>query len=308
MEPICIRPMEQIDRDEVAELICVSTNVWYQTHGRPPVFPGGPADTQVIFDVYDALDSGCGVVAQNARTGRLAGSCFYHPRPTHVSLGIMNVHPNYFGHGIARRLLSAILEVADRQEKPVRLISSALNLDSFSLYTRAGFVPQSAFQSLCIAVPTDGLPNVAHSERVRPATVADVPAMSALEMELAGIRRDHDFRYFLDNRDGFWHVSVCVGSAGQIDGFAVSSAHPAFNIIGPGAARTVAEATALVHVELNRYPGLSPVIFAPVHAAELVRQLYQWGARNAEMVFSQVRGPYQPPTGILLPTILPESA
>jgi hypothetical protein len=31
------------------------------------------------------------------------GSCYYRARETHVSLGIMNVHPNHFGKGVARR-------------------------------------------------------------------------------------------------------------------------------------------------------------------------------------------------------------
>jgi GNAT superfamily N-acetyltransferase len=299
--------MEQGDRDEVAELICVSTNVWYQTHAMPPVFPGGPTDAAVFFDVYEALDPGCGLVAENAQTGRLAGSCFYHPRPTHISLGIMNVQPNYFRRGIARMLLGAVFEMADREGKPLRLISSALNLDSFSLYTRAGFVPQAVYQSMLITVPAGGLPKVEGAVHVRPATVADVQAMVELEMELAGINRQKDFRYFLDNRDGFWHVSVYEGRDGKLDGFTVSSGHPAFNIIGPGAARTATQAIALVRAELNRYMGKSPIVFAPVQASELVLQLYQWGGRNGELVVSQIRGPNKATGGIILPTILPES-
>ncbi|MFH1267282.1 MAG: N-acetyltransferase, partial [Planctomycetota bacterium] len=93
MEPMLLRPMEPEDRTEVAELICVSINYWYQLHGMPKIFTGGPDATTIFFDVYESLDPGCGVVAQNERTERLMGSCFFHPRQHHVSLGIMNVHP-----------------------------------------------------------------------------------------------------------------------------------------------------------------------------------------------------------------------
>ena len=93
-------------------------------------------------ETYEALDPGCTLVAEHPRTGRLMGSCFHHPRETHVSLGIMNVHPAYFGMGVARRLLRAITDDADARGLPVRLVSSAFNLDSYSLYTRAGFVPE----------------------------------------------------------------------------------------------------------------------------------------------------------------------
>ena len=85
MSDIQLRQMTAADRAQVAELICISTNVWYQTHGRPKIFAGGPKSTAVFFDVYNAMEPGCGVVAVNGESGQLAGSCFYHPRPTHVS-------------------------------------------------------------------------------------------------------------------------------------------------------------------------------------------------------------------------------
>lgn len=303
-----IRPMEPADREEVAELICVSTNVWYQTHGRPMIFPGGPAATEVFFDVYQALDPGRGLVAV-APSGRLAGSCFVHPRPTHVSLGIMNVHPNHFGGGIARALLRQIIEIADRDPKPLRLVSSAMNLDSFSLYTRAGFVPRVAYQDMFLPVPTQGLPfRTDLDNRVRTATAADVPAMAALEMEIAGICREHDFRYFIDNREGFWHVSVLEDGRGGLDGFMASCGHPGCNMVGPGAARTPAEAAALLLAELNQQRGRTPVFLAPVACAELVQQAYAWGAKNCETHFAQVRGRAQTLSGVHIPTFLPESS
>src|SRR5437868_1471297 len=87
-----LRPMTDTDRAEVAELIYVSINTWYQKHGRPRLFLGGPQVTEVYYDVYNALTPGCSVVAENPRSGRIMGSCFYHPRANHVSVGIMNVH------------------------------------------------------------------------------------------------------------------------------------------------------------------------------------------------------------------------
>ena len=151
MEPMRLRPMEPKDRTEVAELICVSINYWYQLHGMPKIFAGGPDATTIFFDVYESLDPGCGAVAQNERTGRLMGSCFFHPREHHVSLGIMNVHPNYFGQGVARALLEHIIDYTEAHGYPaLRLTQSALNLDSFSLYTRAGFVPRYAYQDMLL--------------------------------------------------------------------------------------------------------------------------------------------------------------
>ena len=61
-----IRTMTPEDRFEVAELIRVSLNFWYQMHGRPRIFSGGARDAEVFYDVYSVLDPGCGVVAENA--------------------------------------------------------------------------------------------------------------------------------------------------------------------------------------------------------------------------------------------------
>ena len=80
MSKFQLRPMTPGNRSEVVDLICVSTNYWYRIHGGADVFPAGPAATEVFFDVYQALDPGCGVVAEHPQTGRLMGSCFVHPR------------------------------------------------------------------------------------------------------------------------------------------------------------------------------------------------------------------------------------
>jgi hypothetical protein len=67
-EEVRLRPMVDGDRAEVADLIYVSTNYWYQTNGRPPIFSGGPGATELFADVYEALDPGCCVVAESGRS------------------------------------------------------------------------------------------------------------------------------------------------------------------------------------------------------------------------------------------------
>jgi hypothetical protein len=205
--------------------------------------------------------------------------------------------------------LQHILAIADREKKPVRLVSSAMNLDSYSLYTRAGFVPRLAYQDMWLAVPEIGIPiPVAASSRIREATPADVDAMVALEMELCGIRRGGDFRYFIDNRDGLWHVSVCENELGKLDGFMASCGHVGCNMIGPGLARNQDQAAGLLLAELNQHRGRKPVFLLPVDCADLVRQAYAWGARNCEMHYSQVRGHCPQLLGIPFPTFMPETA
>ena len=69
----------------------------------------------IFYEVYDTLDPDCGLVVEPTRTMRLIGSCFVHPRPTHVSViegdndieGFLVTcdHPglNIMGPGAARR-------------------------------------------------------------------------------------------------------------------------------------------------------------------------------------------------------------
>ncbi len=309
MQAMNLRPMTAADRFEVAELIYCSINVWYQKHGRPKIFVGGPRVSEVFWDVYSVLEPGCGVVAENPETGRLMGSCFYHPRKHHVSLGIMNVHPNWFGVGVGHALLKYIIDYTDGHGyKALRLTQSALNLDSYSLYNRAGFVPRYAYQDMFLPVGPLGMKgSVPGADRVRPATLGDVAAMMALEMEVSGISREEDYRYCIRNELGFWHVAVYENPRGDIDGFMISSAHPGMNMLGPCVARSEAEAAALILRELDLHRGRAPVFLIPVDRPGLVRQMYDWGARNCELHFCQVRGEFQPFRGINMPTFLPET-
>jgi len=306
-----VRPMTAGDRFEVADLIYGSINTWYQLRGLPQIFHGGPQVTDVFYEVYERLDPGCGLVAEDTRTGRLMGSCFYHPREHHVALGIMNVHPNYFGQGVGRALLQHIIEFTERSGLPaLRLTQSALNLDSFSLYNKAGFVPRAAYQDMVIDVPAAGFnpADVAPAAQVRDATLDDVPAMAALEMEVSGVTRVPDYRYCIGNETGFWHLSVFEGEPGRIEGFLASSRHPAVNMLGPGVCRTEAQAIALIRKELDVNRGRSPVVLVPVERTAIVRQMYAWGARNCELHFCQVRGKFQPFAGVNLPMFLLETA
>ena len=87
-----------------------------------------------------------------------------------------------------------------------------------------------------------------------------------------------------------------------------SSAHAGCNMVGPGAAKTPQQAAALLAAELDRHRGRSPVMLVPVNRPKLVKQMYDWGAKNCEMHFSQVRGQAHPVEGVFMPTFLPESS
>jgi len=308
MKTMRIRTIKPEDRSELADLIYISLNYFSETHGRPPAFTGGPKAADSFYEVYSRLDPGCAVIAEDTDTGRMMGSCFYHPRKHHVSLGIMNVHPNYFRMGAARALLEWIINFTETGGYPaLRLTQSALNLDSYSLYTRAGFVPRWAFQDMFLQVPPDGISSKPPGlDRVRDMTLNDIGGMAELEMEVSGITREQDYRYAIENPSGLLHSTVYEGPGGRIDGYMISSGS-ALNNLGPCVARSEQEAAALIVHELDHYRGRSPVFLVPVECHNLVRQMYDLGARNCELHFCQVRGRFQPFRGISMPSFLPET-
>lgn len=256
-----------------------------------------------MIEVYEALDPGCCVVAA-AESGSLCGAAFYHPRETHVGVGVVSVHPDAFGRGVGRALMEEIIRRAEG--KPLRLVSSAMNLDSFSLYTRLGFVPQVTLQAVTLQVPATGLPGA--STRPRAATDADVPAIADLEMRLNGVRKGKDYRFFVANATGGWRLSVIEKADGSLAGFLAASVHANDRLLGQGVAEDEATMQELVHGTLDQhFRGTEAVWLIPVGCTGLVRQAYGCGARNRETHLFSVLGEAPPMRGITLPTFLPES-
>lgn len=305
-----LRSMKTADFDAVAELIFLSTNAWYRERLGHPIFRCRPLDCRVFCEVYEDLDPDCAIVIENQRTGMITGSCFFHPRETHVSLGIMNVHPNYFGHGIAGRLLGRIIDEAEQRDVPLRLVSSAMNLDSYSLYNRHGFSPFCLYQDMILAVPEGGLPEVSTEglPSVREAGPSDLVAMGRLEFEVSGISREKDYCYFIENSTGIWKTLIAEGEDGEVEGFLVSVDHAATKMIGPGVMSTEAAAEALLRAQIDRFRGKTVVFLLPSGEKKLIATAYAIGARNCELHLGQVRGALQPVAGIVMPTFLPESA
>jgi len=295
-----IRKLGSGEWDEVAELIFCSTNEWYQRNLGRGCFPGSDSSICRIFpEVYEILDSGCCLVAEI--NGELAGSCFYHPRETHFSLGIMNASSKYAGQGVAKRLLAGVVEKA--KGLPVRLVSSAMNLDSYSLYTRMGFVPTALYQDM---VFPEGKTLPLSNEEVREAVLEDVDDLVLLEEEISGIRRRRDFVHFIENEDGIWRGYV-LETEGVIRGFLFSVDHPGSRMLGPGVMRDDEIACALIARALIDFDGPSPLMLIPAEGG-LVERLYAHGARNCELhVSQQLGGSAQVPKGIVMPTFMPET-
>lgn len=301
--------LDTADDDAVARLLQRSLYDWYERRLRQGArFGTDPAPFRIFPRVYRRLDQGSEIAARDAGGG-LVGVCFVHPRETHHAIGIVATDPEVAGRGVARLMVEEALRRADRAGLPARLVSSLLNLDSFSLYSRLGFLPRTIYQDLELAVPAGGIasPRPACSATIRLATPADARRLADLEHDLAGIRRLPDVEFLLDPASG-WRVWLAADGGGRPVGFLAGSGHSEFSMLGPGVAADEKVAAALIWNGLDAARGRTMVFLVPAAATRLVHTAYSWGARTVELHVAQARGETPTGTGITMPTFLPESA
>lgn len=309
-ETIDFTPITAADHEPIARLLHRALVHWYESRlGQGARFGDSHEPFTLFPEVYEALDPGECVTARTD-SGEIVGVCFSHERESHLSVGIVATSPDAGGRGVAKKMMSLVLEKAKRLGKPARLVSSLLNLDSFSLYTRLGFVPGAIFQDLLITVPETGLAAAAPVviDRVREAILADAPRIADFELSQQGIRREKDFAFFVRNEVGEWRLLVSEATDGSVNGFLAMSTHPSCTMIGPGVAADEETAIALLWRALDGLRGKTLVFLAPCAASTLVRTAYAWGARNVELHVAQSTAPVAGAKGIVFPTFMPETA
>jgi len=305
-----LRPLADDDRSAYSHMLHRAFNTWYGARGWPSDYFGcTPEQAGIFLDIYGDISPGRSIAAFDPDNGEIMGACFYHPREHHVSLGIMSVSPDHFRRGVGRALLNHIVDFTESNQYPaLRLVGSAINMDSFSLYNRSGFVPRGSYHDMVIVVPASGLSvDYPLRKQVRDATLTDLDAMAALEMEVSGISRVSDYRYAVENPRGALHAQVFENGDGSLEGFMISIKCPALNMLGPCVARSEKATLALLLQATERFRGQVPLFVIPMDKRELVETLYDWGARNVETHLFQVRGKFQPFNGVSLPSFLPET-
>jgi len=122
-----LRAMHPSEMSQVAALIHLSTNSWYQRAGKGLIFQHGPESCRLFCDVYEDLDPGCCVVAVDESTGQIIGSCFYHPRETHGSLGMSDDTPLA---GMWR--FSRMLRIADGPDEVHKMVIARRELNRWA--------------------------------------------------------------------------------------------------------------------------------------------------------------------------------
>jgi GNAT superfamily N-acetyltransferase len=109
-ETIAFTPLTVADREPIARLLHRSLVHWYESRLGQGSRCGDSHEPFTLFpDVYESLDPGECVTART-ESGEIVGVCFSHERETHVSVGIVATSPDAGGRGIAKKMMSLVLE------------------------------------------------------------------------------------------------------------------------------------------------------------------------------------------------------
>jgi predicted N-acetyltransferase YhbS len=208
MTNVVIRPATPGDADVCARIMYAAFESLARRHAFP-IEPQSPEFTAIQMESMLRTEGICGLVA--ARHGNVVGSAFEDERGDIVGIGPVTVDPGTEG-GVGRALMESLLRrCAERDSRGVRLVQTAYNYRSLSLYAKLGFAvrePLSVFQgSIENASTTSG--------DVRTATADDLEPCDDLCLRVHG----HDRHGELSGWIGAGTARV-VERGGRITGYA----------------------------------------------------------------------------------------
>lgn len=255
-------------------------------HGFPADFQSAAFGRTVIGMVVQAEDI-YGVAALS--DGELAGSNFLLTADEVGGLGPITVEVPLQGQGIGRALMQNVIDYArEANVERVRLLQDSFNMASLSLYASLGFDVKEA---VAVMQPA---PAPAQDGSMRPVTEADLATIEDLSNGIYKVSRRNEvaaaihgpFSPLLRERNG--HVS----------GYFI------LGIIGHGVAETEEDALVLVSDAASRMPPEFARVFCPLTEGSLYRRFLKAGFRAIKVMNLMALGPYDPPDGVWMPSVL----
>jgi ribosomal protein S18 acetylase RimI-like enzyme len=254
-------------------------------HGYPSDFPA-PEIGIGLMTMLLGHPGFYSVVAE--RDGALVGSNFLDERSSIAGVGPITVDPTVQELGIGRLLMRDVLDrAAERRFAGVRLLQSAYNTRSLSLYARLGFQVRDVVA--CMQGPPIGAAIPGY--QVRPATEADLAAGNAVCFRVHGHDRGGELRDAIAQGS-----AVVVEHDGRITGYATSTA-----FFGHAVGETTEDLKAVIGAA-QAFEG--PGILVPLRDSTLFAWCLQNRLRVVFLMTLMSVGLYTEPAGAYLPSVL----
>ena len=278
----------QVQPDQAPRLarICYEAfGALHERHNTPKDFESVEIAT-ALFDMLVSNPSVAGFAAE--ANGKLLGSNFICFTDAVAGVGPITVDPNCQARGIGRSLMQAVLDEASRRGvAQVRLLQEAINTTSLSLYTSLGF----AWRDSVAIMHTPG----GHADAtIRTMTESDLDAVEMIAESQYGASRGNEVRAAMRMK----FPAFVREQKGRVTGYLL----PGF--MGHGFAPHVEDMAALVSHAATAAPPMFHRVFVPLSQSDLFRELLSRGCRTIKVMSYMTVGPYAPPRGAWMPSIL----
>lgn len=189
------------------------------------------------WDFLLGISTGFGILAGD----RLVGTALLTPYGADTATcNMIIVDPSMRGHGLGRRLMTALLDAAGARE--CRLTATE---DGRPLYEKLGFVATGQIHQLQGTVPDLPMP-----DGVTPATPADLPDIAALDRMATGMDRTTLLARLLAEGPVF-----TLRTGGTLRGFVACRPFGRGHLMGPLAARDDAAGETLMRAAIAAHAG-----------------------------------------------------
>lgn len=283
--PLLLRPGRPEDAEAAGRICYAAFARIAHAHNFPADFPSEHAAIDLMRRLFG--HSGFHAVVAE-REGRVIGSNFLDCRDSIAGVGPISVDPAAQDDSLGRRLMEAVhRHVEERGAAGVRLVQSAYHSRSLSLYAKLGYAVREPLACLQGKV-TGAVPAGSTIRTVRAGDVAECNRLAERVLHHA--------------RGGELADAVAQGTAklverdGRITGYA-----SAIGFFGHAVGETNADLAALIAAARSI---AGPGLIVPMRNQGLFRWCLEHGLRVVQPLNLMTRGPYEPPEGAFLPSIL----
>jgi hypothetical protein len=181
-----------------------------------------------------------------------------------------------------------------------RLSQAAFNKESFSLYSKTGFV--AAEQCLRLERPPAPVTPEEDEPHVRVVTAENASLVAGLDRRLTGAERERELAALFSMGRVYVH-----GGDTDIQGYLATMPTPGPTLLGPAVAHSEAHLGALIRAALRDIGPRASSVHLPARFAPTIDECYRLGFRLFCLETLMVRGEWRTPDALYLHSMFPET-